>query len=104
MIPPRAELVAAELNFTTGYSVNLALVKFITKRIHLTDNQITLCWIHNPRLRLKRWSRNKIIEISRLLDQEKWLGRYITADLGTIRGARFVDIFEGSRWVEIGPS
>ena len=89
MGPPRAELFAAELNATTGHSVYLALGKFITKRVHLTDSQITLFWICNPKLRLKKWVRNRVIEINRLTDSKIWYyveGKNMTADLGTRRG------------------
>lgn len=102
MGPPRAELFAAELNVTTGHSVFLALGKFITKRVHLTDSQITLFWICNPKLRLKKWARNRVIEINRLTDSQNWYyveGKNMTADLGTRRGVQLEEIAEDSRWV-----
>ena len=68
MIFPRPELFAAELNATTGHIVNLALGDRIVKRFSLTDNQITLYWISNTQLRLKRWPRNRVTEIRRLTD------------------------------------
>ena len=101
MGPPRAELFAAELNATTGHSVYLALGKYITKRVSLTDSQITLFWICNPKLRLKKWTRGRVIEINRLTDPNNWYyveGKYMTADLGTRRGAQLEDVAEGSRW------
>ena len=102
MGPPRAELFAAELNATTGHSVYLALGKYITKRVHLTDSQITLFWICNPKLRLKKWPRNRVVEVNRLTDRDNWYhveGKHMTADLGTRRGATLEDVSEGSRWV-----
>ena len=50
---PRAELMAASLNASTGHAVNHALSDMIKGRMHFTDSQIALCWISNSRLRLK---------------------------------------------------
>ena len=95
MGPPRAELFAAELNATT-------LGKFIKKRIHLTDSQITLFWICNPKLPLKKWARNRVIEINRLTDSKNWYyveGKNMKADIGTRRGVQLEDIAEDGRWI-----
>ncbi len=102
MGPPRAELFAAELNATTGHSVFLALGKYIKKRVHLTDSQITLFWICNSKLRLKKWPRNRVIEVNRLTDSKYWFyveGKHMTADLGTRRGAQLEDVADDSKWV-----
>ena len=50
---PRAELMAASLNASTGHVVNHALSDMIKGRMHFTDSQIALCWINNSRLCLK---------------------------------------------------
>ena len=102
---PRAELVAAVLNATTGYIVSSALDGFIVDRLHLVDNQIVLFWINNRRSVLKRWLRNRVQEITRLTDREKW--NFIdsennVADLGTRKGAKVCDVAEGSSWIS-GP-
>lgn len=101
MGPPRAELFAAELNATTGHIVYLALGKYITKRLSLTDSQITLFWICNLKLRLKKWPRNRVIVIHRLTDFKNWFhieGKFMTADLGTRKGPQIPDVMEDSRW------
>ena len=102
---PRAELVGAVLNATTGYVVSLALDGFIKDRLHLVDNQIVLFWINNRRSVLKRWLRNRVVEITRLTDREKWFfvdSENNMADLGTRKGAKISDLSEGGTWLS-GP-
>ena len=98
----RAELLAAELNSITGHVVNISLRKYVKKRIHLTDNQIALSWICNPKLPLKPWPRNRVVEICRLTDRNDWFhieGKNMTADIGTRRGAKVPDVLDNSTWV-----
>ena len=102
MGPPRAELFAAELNATTGHVVYLALGSYIVKRTSLTDSQIVLFWISNFQLRLKKWPRNRVITIHRLTNFMDWFyldGQFMTADLGTRKGAKLSDVSEDSKWV-----
>ena len=98
---PRAELFAALLNATAGHVVYLALKKFIKSRVHLTDSQITLFWITNIKLKMKQYVRDRVIEIQRITNREKWFhvdGKNMTADLGTRKGAKIEDISENSLW------
>ena len=102
---PRAELIAAVLNATTGHIVSSALDGFIVDRVHLVDNQIVLFWITNRRSVLKLWLRNRVQEITRLTDREKWFfidSENNMADLGTRKGVKIDDIVEGSSWIN-GP-
>ena len=61
---PRAELLAALLNTTTGHVVYLAIKDYIKNRISLIDSQIALFWISNCRSQMKQWVRNRLIEIN----------------------------------------
>ena len=99
---PRAELIAAVLNATTGHIIYLSLDQFITDRIHLVDNQIVLFWINNRKSELKQWPRNRVIEATRLSDRKAWFyvdSKNNPADLGTRKGAKISDISEGSVWM-----
>ena len=83
---PRAELLAAVLNASTGHVVKLSVGKYFKKCIKLTYSQIVLHWISNSKLTMKQWVRNRIIEINRLTAPDDW--RYVKssdmiADLGT---------------------
>ena len=99
---PRAELLAAQLNATTGHLVYLSLGKYVKSRINLTDSQIALSWISNPQLPLKQWPRNRVVEINRLTDRTNWFyieSKNMTADIGTRRGAKVSDVLDNSIWV-----
>ena len=101
---PRAEMMASVLTATTGHVVNLALSKYCTDRLCLTDSQVALFWITNNKIPQKDWVRNRQIEISRLTPQPESIWRYIdtkfmTADIGTRRGATLDDVSEISPWV-----
>ena len=99
---PRAELIGAVLNATTGHITYLSLEDYITERIHLVDNQIVLFWINNRRSQLKQWARNRVIEATRLTDRLKWYfidSENNMADLGTRKGAKISDICDGSEWI-----
>ena len=102
MSVPRAELLAATLNATTGHVVLTSFGKYFEKSMKLTDSQIVLHWINSTRSELKLWVRNRVIEINRLTDLNTW--RYVQskdmiADLGTRKGARVEDITQTSEWV-----
>ena len=80
----------------------LALGSYIVKRTSLTDSQIVLFWISNLQLRLKKWPRNRVISIHRLTNFKDWFyidGQFMTADLGTRKGAKLSDVSEDSKWV-----
>ena len=102
MTLPRAELLAASLNATTGHVVKLALGDLHKESIKLTDSQVALHWISNTTNPLKQWVRNKVVEINRLADRSLW--RYVQskdmiADLGTRKGAGLEDITSTSPWI-----
>lgn len=99
---PRAELLAAVLNSRTGHIVKRSLGKNFSECIKLTDSQIVLHWIHNTKLTLKQWVRNRVIEINRLDNSKKWMyinSSNMVADIGTRKGARIQDISENGVWV-----
>ena len=101
MTMPRAELLAATLNATTGHVVKISFGKYYTQSLKLTDSQITLHWINNSRSELKLWARNRVIELTRLSDVDRW--RYVQShdnisDLGTRRGVKIKDISSDSEW------
>ena len=99
---PRAELIAAGLNASGGHTVYLALRDFIVSRLHLKDSQIVLFWITNTKLQMKKWVRNRVIEIIRLTCRDRWFhidGKNMTADLSTRKGVTLDDISEDSVWV-----
>ena len=102
MTMPRAELLAAVLNASTGHVVKLSVWKYFKKCIKLTGSQIVLHWISNSKLTMKQWVRNRIIEINRLTAPDDW--RYVKssdmiADLGTRKGASMEDVLESSLWI-----
>ena len=101
MTMPRAELLAAVLNASTGNVVKLSVGKYF-KCIKLTDSQIVLHWISNSTLTMKQWVRNRIIEINRLTAPDDW--RYVKssdmiADLGNRKGTSMEDVSESSLWI-----
>ena len=96
---PRAELFAAVLNATTGHIVYSSLKDFITKRIHLTDSIVTLCWINNVQSELNLFVRNRSIEVNRLTDIARWFHigtKNMLVDIATRRGAGLSDVGDGS--------
>ena len=99
---PRAELLAANLNATTGHVVKLALGDLHKECLKLTDSQVALHWISNTKNPLKQWVRNKVVEINRLADRFLW--KYVqskdkVADIGTRKGASIADISSNSPWI-----
>ena len=46
---PRAELIAATLNATTGHEVKMSLGVYHKKCLKLCDNQVVLHWIHSTK-------------------------------------------------------
>ena len=98
---PRAELVAAVLNASTGHVVRLSLKDLLKRHWKLTDSQVALHWINTTKTKLKQFIRNKGIEVTRLTDREDW--RYVpsklnVADIGTRKGARIADVGPESPW------
>ena len=102
MTQPRAELLAGIMCAHSGEVARKALEKFHTGHIKFGDNQIALHWIRNDERPLKKWVRNRVLEIRRLTDLQDW--RYINsknmiADIGTRRGCTLDDIKPGSSWI-----
>ena len=102
MTQPRAELLAASVNASTGHVVRTALGDRHTKCIKLTDSQVALFWIDSYRAKLKMWVRNQCIHINRLAPKELW--RYVKsqdmiADIGTRKGATIKDVGPESQWI-----
>ena len=98
---PRAELEAAVLNASTGHVVRKSLAKWHKKCINLTDSQVVLHWINCTKLALKKWVRNRVIEILRLTMLIDW--RYVRSednvtDIGTRKGAKISDVGPNSPW------
>ena len=83
---PRAELMAALLNATTGYVVEKALGDRHKSTVKLTNSQGALHGICSKRRVLKTWVRNRVIEINRLCNSSLWKyvdGSNMVADIGT---------------------
>ena len=92
---PRAELLAALLNANVGHIVQTSFGNFSSQSLKITDSQILLHWIHSTKSRLKLFVRNRVIEINRLSNVDRW--RYVQSsenisDLGTRKGASIDDI------------
>ena len=103
---PRAELLAATLNATTGQVVKISFGEYFETSMKLTDSQIALYWINSSRSELKLWARNRVIEINRLTELDSW--RYVKscdmiADLGTRKGARIEDMNSTGDWMNGKP-
>ena len=100
---PRAELVAAMLNATTGHVVGKALGNRHKGTLKLIDSQVTLHWICSKRTVLKTWVRNRVIEINRLCDSSLWRyvdGANMVADIGTRKGVKVSEVKEDSTWIK----
>ena len=85
---PRAELLAALMNVSSGHVVKMSFGERHKRCWKLTDSQVALHWIRSKRSKLKLGVRNSVIEINRLCNEEDW--RYcdskdMIADLGTSR-------------------
>ena len=104
---PRAELVAALLNASTGHIVRRLLKNLHTRSLNLTDSQVVLHWLNCTKSVLKMWVRNRVVEICRLVDRSQW--RYVNsenmiADIGTRKGVKAADVANDSPWIQGYPS
>jgi hypothetical protein len=107
MTQPRAELLAASLNASTGHVVKTAIGDRHKKCYKWTDSQVAYFWIHSHRAKLKQWVRNHVIHINRLVPKEFWgvvKSEDMIADLGTRKGATLDDVGPDSEWVNGKPS
>ena len=99
---PRAELLAATLNASTGFIVKRAFGNNHKKCYKITDSQVALHWISCSKTKLKTWVRNRVIEINRLVDMDNWGfvdSKNMIADIGTRKGATINDVGPESNWV-----
>ena len=102
MTLPRAELLAASLNASTGHVIKTALGDRHTKAWKLTDSQVVMYWINCFRSKLKMFVRNLVIQIQRLSMLGDW--RHVDssnnlADLGTRKGMKVCDLGPESKWI-----
>ena len=98
---PRAELMAALLNASSGHCVKLAFGAYHTKCWKLTDSQVVLHWINSKKSALKMWVRYRVIEINRLTDVDKWHyvdSKNMIADIGARKGAK-MSVRSDSNWI-----
>ena len=103
---PRAELLAATLNATTGHVVKLSLGEHHKGCLKLSDSQVVLHWINSTKSELKLLVRNRVIEINRLTNRDNW--RYIStkdmiADMGTRKGTKIREVWKDSEWINGKP-
>ena len=102
MTIPRAELLAAILNASTGHTSFNSLKDFITKRIHVTDSLVVLSWLNNVERGLNLYVRNRVIEVNRLTDIHRWYhvgSKNMLADIGTRKGVTIADVSDDSEWI-----
>ena len=83
---PRAELVAAVLNASTGHVVRTSLKEYHKHSWHISDSQVVLHWLNSLKASLKMFVRNRVVEVARLTDLLNWFHtdtKNMIADLGT---------------------
>ena len=103
---PRAELAAAVLNASTGHIVRTSIGDRHKRSWHVTDSQVALYILNTFKGALKVWSRNRVVEVSRLTDLANWFHTSrdnMTADVGTRRGATIEQIGPESPWIKGKP-
>ena len=103
MTLPRAQLLAASLNASTGHVVKTALGDRHQKAWKLTDSQVVLHWINSFRSKLKMFVHNLVINVHRLSMLDDW--HYIEsannlADLGSRKGVKISDVGPGTKWLD----
>ena len=99
---PRGELAAAVLDASSSHFVKTALGEMHKRSWHVTDSQVTLYILNSMKATLKPWSRNRVIETTRLTDISNWYHtkrENMIADIGTRRGAKISQISPESKWV-----
>ena len=69
---PRGELLAAELNAATGFTVKRALGEYHHRAWKFTDSTVAFHWIHCDKNVLDTFVRNRHISINRLADRSGW--------------------------------
>ena len=107
---PRAELVAAVLNASTGHVVRTSLKEYHKHSWHISDSQVVLHWLNSLKASLKMFVRNRVVEVARLTDLLNWFHtdtKNMIADLGTRKGATIDDVKSfnlGLSWMRQNPS
>ena len=99
---PRGELAAAVLNASSSHFVKTSLGEIHQRSWHVTDSQVTLYILNSMKATLKPWSRNRVIEATRLTNLSNWYHtkrENMIADIGTRRGAKISQIGPDSKWV-----
>ena len=99
---PRGELLAAELNAATGFTVRRALGTCHKNGFKFTDSKVAFHWIHCEKNVLDTFVRNRKINVNRLSEIDEWHlveGKDMAADIGTRKGATIADVSEGSVWI-----
>ena len=99
---PRGELLAAELNAATGFTVRRALGDRHQRGWKFTDSKVAFHWIHCTKNVLGTFVRNHKINVNRLTELEEWQlveSKDMVADIGTRKGATVADVSEGSSWI-----
>ena len=99
---PRAELVAAVLNASTGHLVRTSLKDNYKNSWHVTNSQVVLHWINCLKAALKLYVRNRVVEITFLTNRLNWYyvkSEDMVADLGTRKGAKIEQIGPESDWI-----
>ena len=98
---PRAELVAAVLNASTGHIICASLKERHKRSWKVTDSQVVLNWINCTKAALKMWVRNRVVEVTRLTERSRWYytrSENMIADLGTRKGAKIEQVCPNSPW------
>ena len=96
---PRAELLAALMNASTGHVVKMSFGDRHKECLKLTDSQVAMFWIRSKRSKLKLGVRNQVIEINRLCDVQDWRAvdtKDMIADIGTRKGNTIDDCMPDS--------
>ena len=97
---PRGELTGALLSAILSYTTRMVLGNQVTDYIHVIDSSIVLFWIMADSRPLQVAVRNRVIEIRRLTDLQKWYhveSENNIADIGT-RYAEIKDVDKDSEW------
>ena len=99
---PKAELFGATLNTHSTEMVKRALNRFKQTCIYVLDSEIALHWLASETKRLKPWTRNRVIEISRFSAINQWFhieSDLNPADLGTRKGVTIEEVDINSKWI-----
>ena len=97
---PRAELFAATINVHTGEIVRRSLQS--QERVKPTDSQVVLHWINNHDKPIKKWVRNRVVEINIYTEPSEWMyvsSKDMIEDLGTRRVDDLNLVGPNSTWI-----